>query len=122
MPKTKELERMDERVKTWDHHGSYRWSYFGEENKSRISHFLGKRLSGRNLDIGGGWYLYYSNSVVVDLSPVCLASNPAQEKLQFDIEQLAQGKKLPYPDHSFDSATLVSVWQYVKNADALIKE
>jgi SAM-dependent methyltransferase len=112
------------RTKTeeWDWHGSYQWTYFVEGVKQRINYFLSERLKGKNIDVGGGWYLSYPNSTVVDLSPVCLEKNPAKEKLQFDLEDLTQGKKLPYKDHSFDSATLVSVWEYLNDPRSVMKE
>ena len=107
---------------TWDHHGSSQWTYFSDEVKQRINFFLSKRLHGRNIDIGGGWYLSYPNSTVVDLSSVCLTNNPAKEKLQFDLDQLGDGRRLPYNAHSFDSATLISAWQYLKYPLAVTKE
>lgn len=108
--------------KEWDHHGSYQWTYFAEPVKQKIGFFLSKKLHGRNLDLGGGWYLTHPGSTAVDLSPVCLAYNPAEEKVQFDLETLAQGAQLPFRQHSFDSATMVSAWQYIQNTDALVKE
>lgn len=107
---------------TWDFHGSYEWTYFSDEIKQRIKFFLHQRLHGNNIDLGGGWYLSYSNSTVVDLSSVCLEHNPAQEKLQFDLDELAKGKSLPYADGSFDSATLISVWQYLRHPEGAIAE
>lgn len=106
----------------WDRHGSYQWTYFSDEAKSRISYFLNKRLSGKNLDIGGGWYLHYDNSAVVDLSSVCLEHNPAKEKIQFDLDELAKNKSLPYRNNSFDSATFISSWQYLRFPDLVTKE
>jgi len=127
MDRTKPFEIPRPRTKnphesTWDHHGSYQWTYFSDEVKQRINFFLSRRLHGRNIDIGGGWYLSYPNSTVVDLSSVCLANNPAKEKLQFDLNQLGEGKHLPYKSHSFDSATLISAWQYLKHPLAVTKE
>jgi hypothetical protein len=108
--------------KEWDHHGSYQWTYFHESVKQKIGFFLSRRLRGKNLDLGGGWYLTHPGSTVVDLSPVCLEYNPAKEKVLFDLETLADGAHLPFNPHSFDSATMVSVWQYIKNSDALVAE
>lgn len=107
---------------TWDHHGSYQWTYFVDEIKQRIKYFLLQRLHGKNIEVGGGWYLSYPDSVVVDLSSVCLEYNPAKEKLQFDLDTLGEGKKLPYRDHSFNSATLISVWQYLKYPKEVVGE
>ncbi|MFH1585752.1 MAG: methyltransferase domain-containing protein [archaeon] len=107
---------------TWDHHGSYQWTYFSDEVKQRINFFLSRRLHGKNIDVGGGWYLSYPNSTVVDLSSVCLAHNPAKEKLQFDLDELGGGKHLPYGDKTFDSATLISVWQYLKHPIVMKEE
>ncbi len=107
---------------TWDHHGSSQWTYFNDEVKQRINFFLSRRLHGKNIDVGGGWYLSYPNSTVVDLSSVCLAHNPAKEKLQFDLDELGEGKHLPYGEGTFDSATLISVWQYLKHPVAVTKE
>lgn len=107
---------------TWDHHGSYQWGYFADEVKSLIKFFLSRKLTGKNIEFGGGWYLSYPNSVVVDLSSVCLQHNPAKEKLQFDLDELGKGKRLPYGDHSFDSATFISVWQYLRHPNAVVNE
>lgn len=106
----------------WDHHGSYQWTYFSDQAKHRTKFFLSQRLSGKNLDLGGGWHLLYPNSTVVDLSSVCLSHNPATEKLHFDLDELGNGKKLPYADASFDSVTMVSVWQYLNAHEALVQE
>jgi len=116
-PKTKNRNES-----TWDHHGSYQWTYFPDEIKQRIKFFLLKRLRGKNIEVGGGWYHSYPDSVVVDLSSVCLKHNPAKEKLQFDLEIIGEGKKLPYKDNSFNSATLISVWQYLQHPKAVLGE
>jgi len=107
---------------TWDFHGSYQWTYFGDEVKQRINFFLEQRLHGRNIDVGGGWYLSYPNSTVVDLSSVCLAHNPAKDKLQFDLDELGESRNLPFSENSFDSATLISTWQYLRHPLAVIRE
>ncbi len=108
--------------KIWDHHGSYQWTYFDEDVKERICYFLGERLTGKNLDLGGGWYLHYKNSTVLDLSQVCLDYNPAKKKVHFDLNSLKEGKTLPFNSNSFDSATMVSVWQYIGCSDELMSE
>jgi len=127
MSKTNLFEVLKRKTKNphesiWDHHGSYQWTYFNEEIKERINFFLSRRLHGKNIDLGGGWYLSYPNSTVVDLSSVCLANNPANEKLQFDLNTLGKDKHLPYESHSFDSATLISSWQYLRNPAKVTKE
>lgn len=106
----------------WDHHGSYQWTYFADGIKQRIEYFLLQRLHEKNIEIGGGWYLSYPNSVVVDLSSVCLEHNPAKEKLQFDLDTIGEGKQLPYENDSFNSATLISVWQYLRHPKAVLGE
>ena len=107
---------------TWDHHGSYQWTYFADEIKQRIKYFLLKRLHGKNLEVGGGWYLSYPDSTVVDLSSVCLEHNPAKDKLHFDLDTIGEGKQLPYDDDSFNSATLISAWQYLRHPKAVLGE
>ncbi len=106
----------------WDWHGSYQWTYFTEQAKQLIAHFLGTRLQGKALDVGGGWYLHYPDSVVIDVSPVCLEHNLAQEKVQFDLDTLSQGARLPFSDSTFDAATFVSSWQYLEHPDAVMHE
>jgi SAM-dependent methyltransferase len=108
----------------WDHHCSYQWTYFDELIKQTIDFFLAQRLEGKNVDIGGGWYLPYPNSDVVDVSPVGLKYNlaPKERKHQFDLDTIAEGAKLPFEGHSFDSATLISVWQYVKEPFKMMAE
>ena len=97
-----------------DGHSSYQWVYFAEEIKQRISYFLSDKLFGKNLDIGGGRYLTHPRSTVVDISPKALEYNPAKEKVEFDIDMINQGVQLPFPDKSFDHATMISVYQYIK--------
>jgi SAM-dependent methyltransferase len=116
-PKTK-----NQHESTWDFHGSYQWTYFADEIKQRIKFFLQQRLHGKNIEIGGGWYLSYPNSTVVDLSSVCLSHNPAKEKLQFDLDTIGEGARLPFDDDSFDSATLISTWQYLRHPKAVFGE
>lgn len=106
----------------WDRWGSSQWTYFADEIKQRINFFLLQRLRGNNIEVGGGWYLSYPDSAVVDLSSVCLNHNPAKEKLQFDLDIIGEGKKLPYKDNSFNSATLISVWQYLQHPKAVLGE
>jgi len=107
--------------KEWDHHGSYQWTYFVEEQKRLISFFLSKRAGPRNLEIGGGWYQSYPGSTAIDVSKVCLKYNEARKKVQYDLDYIT-ACKLPFKDHSFDSATMISVLQYLQDPAALLKE
>jgi SAM-dependent methyltransferase len=104
----------------WDEHAQF--LYFKEKYGYRIRFFLEQRLKGRNLDLGGGSYLSYPNSVVVDVSSVALARNPAKDKLHFDLDEIAEGARLPFEDHSFDSATMVSLWYCLRHPEAVITE
>lgn len=108
----------------WDKHGSYQWTYFVEEVKQHIEFFLQQRLAGKNLDVGGGWYLSYPDSDVIDVSPVCLEYNiaPPERKHLFDLDSLAEGQALPFEDKSFDSATFISSWQYLSHPWEVIRE
>lgn len=106
----------------WDHHGSYQWTYFAEEQKRLINFFLSKTAGPRNLEIGGGWYQSYPGSTAIDVSRVCLKYNEARKKVHYDLDYLDVGFKLPFKGHSFDSATMISVWQYLENPIALLKE
>ncbi len=108
----------------WDGHGKYQWTYFSETVKQFIELHLEKRLSGRNLDVGGGWYLHYPNSDVVDISPVCLEYNkvPPERKHVFDLDSISRGARLPFGDGTFDSATMISVAQYLPDPWSVIKE
>lgn len=119
----------DSRRQERDHHSSYKRTYFNHEIfKERISFFLESKLSGYNLDIGWGWYQHYPNSCVVDLSVVALKWNINRDRLQFDMDLLAgednqpSSYSLPFADNSFDSATMISVFQYLKNPRTLIRE
>lgn len=110
-------------VKTfWDSHGSFKSRYFDDEIKQKIKFYLSQKLSGRNIELGGGWYLSYPGSVVLDLSMACLVRNPSGEKLQFDLDTLDRGAKLPFKDATFDSATMVSVWQYLRYPGHVMSE
>ncbi len=115
-PDTKRIE------KEWDHHGSYQWTYFVEEQKRLINFFLSERAGPRNLEIGGGWYQSYPGSTAIDVSAVCLEYNEARKKVQYDLDYVAAGCTLPFKDRSFDSATMISVWQYLQDPVALLKE
>jgi len=108
----------------WDENGKQLWSYFDETIKQFIDFYLSKRLKGRNLDVGGGWYRHYPNSDVVDISPVCLNYNiaPPERKHVFDLETISEGAKLPFDDNTFDSATMISVIQYLPKPWDVIKE
>jgi hypothetical protein len=106
----------------WDSHGIYQWTYFDERVKRHISYFLSQRLHGKNLDIGGGWYLSHPGSTVIDISSQCLSYNKAKDKVKFDLDDLGKGLNLPIRDNAFDSATLVSVWQYLHHPDAVLSE
>lgn len=105
-----------------DNHSSGQWVYFAEEIKQRICFFLSDKLFGKNLELGGGWYLSHPHSTVVDISPKALAYNPAKEKVEFDLDSITDGNKLPFPDHSFDHATMVSVYQYLRESQAFKDE
>ncbi len=112
-----------ERIETeWDRHGEYQWTYFVEEQKRLVNFFLSKRAGPRNLEIGGGWYQSYPNSTAIDISTVCLKYNKARKKAQYNLDFVAKGFHLPFKDCSFDSATMISVWQYLENPIALLKE
>lgn len=106
----------------WDAHGGRRWSYLGDDARSRIRFFLAARLTGSNIDLGGGWDSPDSTSVAVDLSSACLERNAAPAKLQFNLDWMGTGRRLPYPDASFDSATMISVWQYLSAHRAILGE
>ncbi len=112
----------EESRRIWDHHCSYQWTYFPEEAKQVIQFFLSDRINGKNLDVGAGWYLYHPNSTAIDISLKGLEYNPANEKVLFDLDDVGRGKRLPLLDHSYTSATLVSVWQYLRNRKALLGE
>lgn len=112
----------DTRVKVWDHHGGYKWVYFPEPAKQLIEFFLWDKVRGRHLDLAAGWYTYHPNTTAVDLSPRSLAGSCAKEKLLFDLEEIGQGKPLPFQDHSFGSASIVSGWQYLRERRKIIQE
>src|SRR3990172_3382604 len=108
----------------WDHHSDYQWTYFLEEVKQNIELFLEQRLTGKNLDLGGGWYLHYPNSDVIDISSKALEFNlaPKERRHQIDLDDIADGKKLPFEDKTFDSATFINSLPYVKDPWALATE
>lgn len=106
----------------WDQHAQYQWTYFSERTKQHISFFLSQRLSGHNLDLGAGWYATYPRSTAVDVSYTGLMKSILPRRARFDLESLAHGAHLPFRDHSFDSATMVSVWQYIEDWQAVLRE
>lgn len=113
---------MEDAAKIWDYHCSSLWSYFPEEVKQLIQFFLSKKIRGKNLDLGSGWYAYHPNSTVIDLSAKGLGYNIAREKILFNLDEVGEGKSLPFRSNSFQSATLVSVWQYLRNRKLLLGE
>lgn len=115
------MERQNIR-KEWDHHGSYKWTYFTEGIKQIISYYLSFKLKGLNLDIGSGWYMHYPDSVAVDVSPINLKNNILDKKICIDLEDIAFEKGLPFKDNTFDSVTMVSVWQYLRNVKPILNE
>lgn len=108
----------------WDSNSKQKWGYFGEHVKNRIEYYLQRRIGmgKKNLEVGGGWYLSYPNSTVIDLSLVALHINPAEEKLQFNLEDLSLGKILPYKEDTFDTATMISLWEYLNNPKDVMNE
>ncbi|EKE28549.1 MAG: hypothetical protein ACD_3C00046G0002 [uncultured bacterium (gcode 4)] len=106
----------------WNKHSAYQWVYFDENYKKMISHYLGNRLTWPNLEIWGWWYLSHPNSAVIDVSEKALEYNPAKNKECFDLDDLWRWKKLPYKDGSFESATMISVWQYMRFPKDLLRE
>ncbi len=115
------MERQNIREE-WDDRGSDRWTYFSEGVKQIISYYLSFKLKGLNLDIGSGWYMHYPDSVAVDVSPVNLKNNMLDKKICMDLEDIAFEKGLPFKDNTFDSVTMVSVWQYLRNVQPVLDE
>jgi len=122
MDNSLDLLREEESRKEWEHHSSYQWVYFPETAKQLIQFFLSERIEGNNLDLGSGWYSYHPNSTAVDFSKKALDYNLSSKKKMFNLEELGRGKRLPFKDNSFNSSTLVSVWQYIKHRGELMSE
>jgi SAM-dependent methyltransferase len=104
-------------------------TYFSEYEANRISQYLATRVRGTNLDIGGGANsgVYVPGSVVLDRSLKCLKANPEKEKVVFDLDAVGSpfGRfwpGLPFKDQCFDSATMISVWQYLSQPTRLVSE
>jgi ubiquinone/menaquinone biosynthesis C-methylase UbiE len=110
--------------KEWDHHAGYQWTFFPESEKRKVAHWLQeewvKWIS--NADIGGGWYVNVPGSVVLDISPVSLEKNPSREKILFDLDTIGPNNRLPLRSGSLETATMISVWQYLREPEALLRD
>lgn len=112
-----------ETQKIKDKWNSYnQWEYFDENYKRIISYYLWPKLTWPNLEIGWWWYLSHLNSSVIDVSENSLAYNPAKNKTCFDLDDVWRWSRLPYYDSAFETATMVSVWQYIQYPEELLNE
>ncbi|PIN80312.1 hypothetical protein COV13_03795 [Candidatus Woesearchaeota archaeon CG10_big_fil_rev_8_21_14_0_10_32_9] len=105
-------------VNNWDAYAKYISSYFGEGTEA-ISNFLKKIVEGKNLNLFGGFENYGLNSVEFDASMYSLKNNNSRNKIQGVYNSNIH---LPFKNNSFDSATMVSGWQYIENTKKFMKE
>ena len=98
--------------------------YFEVGEMAEIRGYLQDKVGERNLDIGGGSNsrMYAKSIATIDISEDSLALNPVEKKICFDLDTIAFGMKLPFMDCEFDSATMISVWQYLHYPIEALKE
>ena len=97
---------------------AFMWnSKIDKELRQAITQVLKPRVGQKNLDLGSGNIVYTPNTISLDYSPEMMALNPNPDKVQHDLEL-----PLPFPTQSFDSATAVFVFNYIKNIPQLISE
>lgn len=87
-----------------------------KEKRAVISNELSS-LTGLNLDLGAGSHSYVKNSIAIDFSPEMLHLNNTPHKVVADLE-----KPLTFHSEIFDSITAIFIFNYIKNAQQLIKE
>lgn len=102
----------------WNNFSKYVPDYFGE-GTSDIKIFLKELITGRNLNLFGGFQNYDIDSVELDVSDRSLKYNQSRDKVRGFYEA---NSFLPFKDNSFDSATIISGWQYIDNHDSFLKE
>lgn len=76
-------------------------------------------MTGKNLNLFGGFENYNLNSVEFDASIYSLKNNNSKNKIQGVYNS---DTHLPFKDNSFDSATMISGWQYLGNTKKFMKE
>lgn len=98
--------------------------YFEVGEMAEIRGYLQDKVGERNLDIGGGSNsrMYAKSIATIDISEDSLALSPVEKKICFDLDTIALGMKLPFMDCEFDSATMISVWQYLHYPIEALKE
>ena len=89
-----------------------------------IEYYLKSRIGNpeRHLDIGGGGIAYLPEATVLDGSKIALGRNESPKRLCFDLSKLSTSplstrdiQHLPFADGSFETASMVSVYQYLSN-------
>ena len=117
----------------WDalNQSAIRWKGWIPTNSHRnIANYFDKTIDGRNLDLCCGFYPHVTNSIGLDISAFALEQNqyigkeinrPQQETLLYNLNDL-EISPLPFKDNSFESATLVSGWNYIDPIEKLIDE
>lgn len=96
--------------------------YYGDEGVDEvIKEQLDKRLFGLNLNLGSGFTNHYSNSVNLDISFYSLALNNRKGVL-YDLNKINYNNSLPFRENSFDSASMIGLWPYLKNPEKVLFE
>lgn len=106
----------------WNSNAFY--EYFNHEEVRAIRCFLSTRLGPPNLDLGGGPNSddYAPGSTVIDISDESLCLYPRGRCLQFDLDAVGRGSRLPFQKGYFATASMVSLWQYLRHPISLLHE
>ena len=96
--------------------------YYGDEKIDEvIGKHLDKRLMGLNLNLGSGFTNHYSNSVNLDISFYSLALNDKKGVL-YNLNKINYDNSLPFKEGSFNSASMIGLWPYLKNPEKIFLE
>jgi len=96
--------------------------YYGSEKiDDIIREQLDKKLKGLSLNLGSGFTNHYTNSVNLDISFHSLDLNDRKGVL-YNLNTINYNNSLPFRKDSFDSASMIGLWPYLKNSEKVFLE
>lgn len=119
-------EDKEEKLERWKEAASQDWTFLhGEPRKdlaNRINHEMGPEKDKDVVELAAGEIQHVEESDAVDFSEEMLEKNPAENRLKFDLDDLSEGKELPYEDDSQDSVVMTYGINYIEDQEAVIEE
>jgi hypothetical protein len=115
-----DLTKNKTKRKFWDICSHFAEEYFSYEERQKIKEYFAKKNLYENIDIGGGFESYVSNSCVLDCSISSLKKNRETRKILFDLNEVGK-LNLPIKDNTFNSATLIGVFPYLAHPAKVLK-